>query len=229
MKLHELLTEDKKQVDEAPASIIGQGLRRMGSAALSAIGAKHTAGNLAGKADVGKRANIYAQEFGRYLGRNGKSLRTADYADLNDFFVQNKLSAGEITKTGPVRTAEVDKLLKIAAQNYLNGKSDTTKATPSTAEPKQVNTQTSKTSDMSSNVATAKAQTTYQMVKSNIDKLDKKGKERIMAYLQKSLGTANQPASRTKPPGKVSAAKPPENINVKIANSRRRPVAKVAV
>lgn len=131
MQVIEILAESKR-VNEAPASLIGQGLRRIGSAALSAIGAKHTAGKLAGQADVGKRANQYAQELSRYLAQIGKSLKNADYSDLNNFFKNNSIPSSGLPASGPVAKADIDKALMTAAQQSFKGGS-TGAAAPSGA------------------------------------------------------------------------------------------------
>jgi hypothetical protein len=64
MKLHELLTEGKKQVDEAPMGT----LSGLANKAMSKLGsAKAT-----GKVDTGTIANQLKKEFDTYLGRTGR-------------------------------------------------------------------------------------------------------------------------------------------------------------
>lgn len=115
MKVHEIISES--QVNEGPAGLISQGLKRIGSGIAGALGAKHLAGRLGGSADVGARANELEGEFQRYLARIGKNTKTADFRDLSAFLQANSLPV--IQGTGPLSQQNVDKIfMKIAQSSY---------------------------------------------------------------------------------------------------------------
>lgn len=115
MKVYEIISES--QVSEGPASLIGQGLKRIGSGIAGALGAKHLAGRLGGSADVGARANALEGEFQRYLARIGKNTKTADFRDLSAFLQANKLPV--IQGQGLLSQQNVDAIfMKIAQSSF---------------------------------------------------------------------------------------------------------------
>ncbi len=118
MKAIEVLAESKR-VTEAPAGMIGQGLKRIGSKLAGAVGMKNAAGALAGSADLGARANEYSQDFRRFLARKGKNINSAEYSDVMGFLSQNGLPATNISGTGPVGSDTIDKIfLNVAQQSF---------------------------------------------------------------------------------------------------------------
>ena len=84
MKISDL-SNDIDGLTEAPVSGFKQGLRKLGAAALGTIGATNTASNLAGKADVGDKANQLYTKYNRYLGRQNSSINDSTAGDLKDF------------------------------------------------------------------------------------------------------------------------------------------------
>jgi hypothetical protein len=84
MKISDL-DNDITELNEAPVSGFKQGLRKLGAAALGTIGATNTASNLAGKADVGDKANQLYTKYNRYLGRQNSSINDSTAGDLKDF------------------------------------------------------------------------------------------------------------------------------------------------
>lgn len=132
MKIHEIITE-------APASRLGQLGRRVGAAALNAIGARGFAGELSGTADAKAWANRYYDEFSKFLGRTGGKLDTATTQDLRDFFKMSNLPDDQIPDVdGPVDQQTINKVLQQTANDYFRGRSSG-KAKPSntaqTAQP----------------------------------------------------------------------------------------------
>ena len=78
----------------------------------------------------------------------------------------------------------------------------------------------------------AAADTLYSQVRANVEKLDKKGKQRLLVLLQKSIA---QHATRTKPaaaapaqPAAGTTAKPAGKKPVKIASKKKAPAAPAA-
>jgi hypothetical protein len=75
----------------------------------------------------------------------------------------------------------------------------------------------------------AQAQTVYMQVKANIEKLDKKGKQRILALLQKELGSSPtaQPAAAPAPV-QQTAPRSVRTGNKKVQTTSAKPAAKPA-
>ncbi len=123
MKAIEILSESKK-IEEGPASFIGQAAKRIGAAALGAMGLNTWAGQLNDKADVGTFANRYSREFDKYLKSAGKDFNSATFADLKDFMTKNKIPAHNIPNNpgGTLDKNMVDSILKRTAGDYLSGK-----------------------------------------------------------------------------------------------------------
>ena len=86
MRITEITQSHGQPLTEAPVGGLRQMGRKLGTKALSAIGAKQAAAHMAGKIDQGEIANKLFYKFVNYLGRdNGKKLNdvTGDY--LGDF------------------------------------------------------------------------------------------------------------------------------------------------
>lgn len=122
MKAIEILSENKK-IEEGPASFIGQAAKRIGAAALGAMGLNTWAGQLNDKADVGTFANRYSREFDKYLKSAGKDLSSATFGDLKDFMTKNKIPAHNVPNNpgGILDKNMVDSILKRTAGDYLSG------------------------------------------------------------------------------------------------------------
>lgn len=132
MKIHEIITE-------APASRLGQLGRRVGAAALNAIGARGFAGELSGTADAKAWANRYYDEFSKFLGRTGGKLDTATTQDLRDFFKMSNLPDDQIPDfDGPVDQQTINNVLQQTANDYFRGRSSGKAKAGNTAQPSNV-------------------------------------------------------------------------------------------
>lgn len=105
MKIAEISELEQKQIDEAPAGMLGQFAKRAGAAVLSKVpGLGNVAANLTGKADVGKTANDVYKKFSQYLGTQQKNIKTATGDDLSNFlqntynYNQAKVPQGVLNK-----------------------------------------------------------------------------------------------------------------------------------
>jgi hypothetical protein len=174
MKALEILQESKK-IDEAPASALGQVGRRLGAAALGAIGMKNTAAGISGKADLVAKSREYYAAYKKFLGRIGKSEEEADLSDLRDFYIKNGLPASDVPTSGPADRDTVFDILKKTATGEYRGS-------------------TSSGSSSSSNVgsagSTAQQPMSLKQIQSAIDALPDNEKNQILQYLQKPA-TAN--------------------------------------
>jgi hypothetical protein len=117
MKIHEIITE-------APAGMLGQIGRRLGAAALGAVGARGFAGQLSGTADAKAWANRYYDEFSKFLGRTGTRLAAATTQDLRDFFQTSNLPDDHIPDSNiPANEKMVNDILQRTANDYFRGRS----------------------------------------------------------------------------------------------------------
>lgn len=105
MKIAEISELEQKQIDEAPAGMLGQLAKRAGAAVLGKVpGMGNVAANLTGKADVGKTANDVYKKFSQYLGTQQKNIKTATGDDLANFlqntynYNQAKVPQGVLNK-----------------------------------------------------------------------------------------------------------------------------------
>ena len=194
MRINELLTESQQheQLDEGPfgtavGKAVGGLAKGVGAVAggVAGMGKAFKKGYQSGKATV---AGDPDPNDDAAVAKPGAAPAPADDA-VGGATAQP--SAGDINKAGPAGTAAAKPLqgaAKIAAD----------KTAAATAGQDQV----------------AAGQTMYATVKANIDKLDKKGKQRILQLLQKSIAapaaggaapTAGKPAASSSP-GAAAAA-----------------------
>ena len=120
MKISDL-DNDIAGLNEAPVSGFKQGLRRLGAAALGTIGATDTASNIAGKADVGDKANQMYTKYNRYLGRQNSSINDSTAGDLKDFLASINVDDRYVTNTDTesLTKAELnDVFLQIAKDSF---------------------------------------------------------------------------------------------------------------
>lgn len=122
MKAIEILSENKNVV-EGPAGMLGQAAKRVGAAALGAVGLKTWAGQLDSKADVGQFANRYYKEYQRYLRTAGRPESEATLGDLKDFMLKNGIPTQNIPPnlTGSADKDSVFAILNKTAQEYIKG------------------------------------------------------------------------------------------------------------
>lgn len=146
MKLYEILTENKKQVSEAPMS----GLSALGNKAMAKFGS----GKAQGKLDTGKIANQLHQEFQIYLGKTGREatkdavvnfLSTKGYPTQGAATVINAAlkAAGTAAPAGPLSNLkQTAGSLKTAAakgvSNVINKVTDKLRPADTSAEPEKI-------------------------------------------------------------------------------------------
>jgi hypothetical protein len=182
MKALEILEESKK-INEAP-SALGQVGRRVGAAALGAIGMKNTAAGLSGKADLVAKSREYYAAYKKFLGRIGKSEDDADLTDLRDFYIKNGLPADDVPTIGPADKDTVFKILQKTASDVGRGRS-----TKTTTEP----------SNSTVNSGSTVNKMSLDQIQSAVDSLSASEKAQLLKYLQSQPTTAS--------PGQVRQAK----------------------
>lgn len=226
MKALEILEESKK-IDETP-SALGQVGRRVGAAALGAIGMKNTAAGIRGKADLVAKSREYYAAYKKFLGRIGKSEDDADLTDLRDFYIKNGLPADVVPTSGPTDKDTVFKILQKTAADTHRGRSSASRTSTD-----------SYSSRGDDNVPTSASATKLSLdqVQSAVDNLSASEKTQLLKYLQ------GQPAAS---PGQVRQAKqakaaqaaqaqmntppaPPAATTPKRSRRRKRKAANVAV
>jgi hypothetical protein len=112
MKLHELLTEGKKQVAEAPMG----GLSGLANKAMAKMGSSKAGG----KVDTGNIANQLRKEFDTYLGKTGREatkdavigfLKSKGYPTQGAAQIINQTVKGQrAAPAGPLSAAEPEKV-----------------------------------------------------------------------------------------------------------------------
>jgi len=132
MKAIDILAESK--INEAPVGALSQIGRKVGAAALSALGAKNTAAGIRGKAQMGDRANQYYTAYRQWLGQTGKDEKTATYADVAQFMKKSGLPVDGIKgQKGLVDPNILNQTFAKISQDYFAGKEKLGKLTKSTA------------------------------------------------------------------------------------------------
>jgi hypothetical protein len=133
MRVNDIILETTL-TNEAPAGLIGQGLKRVGAKLAGAVGMKGTAANLTGKADAGKEANALMVDLKGYLGRTGGNIKQVDAGDLTNFLQQKGYPTSAIQGlSGILTTQQVDQtLLKtVQAKAKAGGIPASTQSEPS--------------------------------------------------------------------------------------------------
>lgn len=116
MRVNDIILETV-QVDEAPAGMIGQGLKRVGAKLAGAVGMKGTAAGLSGKADAGKEANQLMVDLKGYLGRTGGNVKQVDAGDLANFLQQKGYPSTAVQgSSGVLTTQQLDQALLKSVQ-----------------------------------------------------------------------------------------------------------------
>ena len=116
MRVTDIILEST-QIDEAPAGLIGQGLKRVGAKLAGAVGMKGAAASLTGKADTGKEANQLMVDLKGYLGRTGGNIKQVAAGDLVGFLQQKGYPTTAIQgKSGILTTQQVDQALLKSVQ-----------------------------------------------------------------------------------------------------------------
>jgi hypothetical protein len=116
MQINDIISE-KNPMDEAPAGLIGQGLKRVGAKVAGAVGMKGAAASLTGKADTGKEANQLMVDLKGYLGRTGGNLKQLDASNLANFLKQKGYPTTSLQgASGALTPKQVDQALLKAVQ-----------------------------------------------------------------------------------------------------------------
>jgi len=116
MQIYDIISE-KNPLDEAPAGLIGQGLKRVGAKVAGAVGMKGAAASLTGKADTGKEANQLMVDLKGYLGRTGGNLKQLNAGNLANFLKQKGYPTTSVQGVSGVLTPkQVDQALLKAVQ-----------------------------------------------------------------------------------------------------------------
>lgn len=224
MKINELLTESQ-QLDEGPLGSLGKAIGKgvgglakgVGAVAggVAGIGRAVKKGYASGKATVAGDPDPYANDFKNQpastgdAGNTGGSSTAAPAAapTAAPTAAPAAAPAAQPTATTPPSAQAIN---KAGPKGTVAAKAQTGQAGKALA----------KTTDVMAQQGADKAgQTMYAQVKANIDKLDKKGKQRILQLLQKSLAqtpAAAAPAATAAPaaPAAAPAAKRGKPVTV---------------
>ncbi|OUV76751.1 MAG: hypothetical protein CBC91_05840 [Rickettsiales bacterium TMED131] len=111
---------DDITLKEAPVGMMKKAGQTIGSKALSAIGMKGKASNLAGKADLSDTANNLYNEFRQYLGTQELDIKTATGASLVAFLKSKRVNNIGVVPKGPLTKAVMDKAFMQAAKEAMN-------------------------------------------------------------------------------------------------------------
>ena len=192
MKITEILVESQ-QLDEGPLlNKIGSAIGKGAGALAKGVGA--VAGGVAGAGTAIKKGFQAGKDTVAQAGDDAPAAATAKPAAGAPATAQSAApvggataqpTAGDVNKAGPAGTAPAKPLqgqAKVAAD----------KTAAATAGQNQA----------------AAGQTMYSQVKANIDKLDKKGKQRILQLLQKSIAAPAAGAAPAAAPAAEPAATP---------------------
>ena len=173
MKINEILVESQ-QLDEGP---LGSTVKAVGTGVGKAVGgvAKGVGAVAGGIAGIGK-----AVKKGFQAGKATVAGDNEEDDTVSRTSTAAPTKAADINKQGPAGTAPAKQQTDAAAQAMQK-----TAQASAGADPEQV------------------GQTLYAQVKSQVTKLDKKGKQRILNLLQKSLGQT--PPATTKAPARDTA------------------------
>lgn len=117
MRINELLNEDI-ELDEGPLSALGRGVKRIGSAAASAIGADYAAGALKGSANISAKTDEYIKRFAEYIGNKQINPNEVDYGDIHEFLSDYHLPSAGIPTSGPASKADIKNVMKNVSSQY---------------------------------------------------------------------------------------------------------------
>ena len=177
MKINEILVESQ-QLDEGPLlNKIGTGIGKVAGGVGKAVGA--VAGGIAGLGSAIKKG---------YQAGKSTVATGGDDAETD--------TAEPAATTKPAAGGAADNAEPTAGGAAAPTTPATTKK-PAAGGAKPAAGSAGATAPAADNAAPAAGGTVYAQVKANIDKLDKKGKQRILQALQKEVGTA--PAAAEKP------------------------------
>jgi len=211
MRINEILTESQlQQLDEGP---IGSALGAVGRAAGGAArGLAKGVGAVAGGVVGAGRAMKKGYQAGKaFVGDDPDPNKGQPGYDAGGAAAPAAGGTAAPTGAAPTGGAPAAGSAPPSAQD-INAQGPAGTA-PATAQTGAAGAALAKTTAAVDQQSTAKAgQTVYAQVKANVDKLDKKGKQRILQLLQKSMATPDpKPAAGAAPAGGAApapAAKP---------------------
>lgn len=199
MKINQVITESKS-IKEAPASALTQFGRSIGSKVLNKVGAKSMAQNMAGRADLGATANKLHQQYSRYLGVRNKNVKNSTGVDLKDFLASKNVTVN--VPPGRIDPARLDKMLLKIARDAMTNKKKPTPAAGAGNPPANPSAGTPPAGNPAPGTppATPRAgKATLAQVRPMVSALRKRDQQRLLADLQKALGTATPPAANPTP------------------------------
>jgi hypothetical protein len=121
MRVYDVIAES--DIDEAPASALGQFARKVGAKGLAKIGMKKTAQGMAGKVDFNDRANKMYDAFMKYLSRTGGNMKEPTADELMDYLETQKLPTVRVQKlSGVIAPKDLNGIFVSIAQDSFKGK-----------------------------------------------------------------------------------------------------------
>lgn len=206
MKINEILIESKEQLDEGPLGSLGTAVGKGVGGLAKGVGA--VAGGIAG---IG-RAVKKGFQTGKATVAGDPDPNADPAAPTGGAAAQPAAapaSGGAPAQTAPAQTAPAPAAGAAPTAQQINQQGPAGTA-PAKAQTGAAGAALAKTTAAVDQQTTDKAgQTVYAQVKANIDKLDKKGKQRILQLLQKSVtAPAAKPAAGAAPAAATPGASP---------------------
>jgi len=126
MRVQDIIAE--KEIDEAPAGMLGQIGRKIGAKALGAIGAKGKAAELTGKAEVGDEANQLKTALRGYAGKAGINIKQMQGPQLAAFLKSKGYPNMHLKDVQGIMTPkQIDQAVMQAAQDAAKADGDPSK------------------------------------------------------------------------------------------------------
>ena len=212
MRINEILTESQlQQLEEGPIGsalgAVGRGIGKVAGGVAKGIGA--VAGGVVGAGKALKKGYqtgkaIVGDDPDPNAGQPGYTPPAAPAAGGGT--AAPAPTSGAAPAAAPAAPAAGGTTPPSAQDINAQGPKGTA---PATAQTGAAGAALAKTTAAVDKQTTAKAgQTVYAQVKANVDKLDKKGKQRILQLLQKSMAVPDPKPAATTPPATGAAAAP---------------------
>ena len=127
MRVQDIIVENK-DLEEAPAGMLGQIGRKIGAKALGAIGAKGKAAELTGKAEVGDEANQLKTALRGYAGKAGINIKQLQGPQLAAFLKSKGYPNMHLKGVQGIMTPkQIDQAVMQAAQDAAKADGDPSK------------------------------------------------------------------------------------------------------
>lgn len=187
MRVEQIISE-KSDVNEAPAGMIRQMGRKIGSRALAQVGAKGAAMKMAGKADAGDTANDLYNQLNSYIGQTGKDMNALDAADLTKWLKSKGAPTSPVQGvSGKLTKKQVnDILMKVAQKSFEVGGDDDSAAQAPAAGAVPAQPATSKAGNQQPAAPAQAAAATKEIpadIKSEIEQLNPAQKKQLLGML----------------------------------------------